>query len=130
MTKTVTRFRKPMKPRLREERSASPTTPGKVSLTNTTTDGTDPLCFPNIPEGDYNISVAVPEGYNPTTSMNYPLSLKAGDKTILDFGAQISSKASSNKNQDSSRSPILAIFGGICVLGGIGMGIYLWKFKR
>jgi hypothetical protein len=46
---------------------------GAISKTATTAAATDPLCFQNIPEGDYNISVAVPEGYNPTTVMNYEI---------------------------------------------------------
>jgi LysM repeat protein len=103
---------------------------GKVSLTNTTTSDANPLCFTALAEGDYNISVGVPEGYNPTTSMNYPLTLKAGDKTILDFGAQLSTKARPVSPADGGRSPILGILGAICILGGIGLGIYMWKFKR
>ena len=42
-------------------------------------------------EGDYNVSVAIPEGYNPTTSLNAPITLVAGDITYLNFGAQAGS---------------------------------------
>jgi len=49
---------------------------GTVSLTGTTVAGnpdtTDPLCFDNIPEGSYNITVAIPDGFNPTTSNELP----------------------------------------------------------
>ena len=59
-----------------------------VNLTGTTDDSGEALCFPEIPEGDYNISVAIPEGYNPTTVMNYALTLGAGEISTIDFGAQ------------------------------------------
>ena len=117
---------------------------GLVSLTGTTvfdadpatSDEIEPLCFVDIPEGEYNISVGVPEGHNPTTTMNYPLRLKAGDRSILDFGAQISSAGSLlEANQGSSsagsqRSPLLGIIGGLLLLGGIGLGVYLRVLKR
>ncbi|MDZ4159219.1 MAG: SdrD B-like domain-containing protein, partial [Anaerolineaceae bacterium] len=37
---------------------------GEVSLTGTTTNSAAPLCFEDVPEGEYNLSVALPEGYN------------------------------------------------------------------
>ena len=62
---------------------------GAVSLTGKTLAGEDPVCFIDIPEGDYNISIAVPADYNPTTELNYPLTLKAGDMATIGFGAQL-----------------------------------------
>ena len=45
----------------------------RVNLTGATLEGTaegsEALCFEEIPEGQYSISVAIPEGYNPTTVM-------------------------------------------------------------
>ncbi len=35
---------------------------GQVNKTGASTTGPDPLCFPDLPEGDYNLSVAIPEG--------------------------------------------------------------------
>lgn len=102
----------------------------------TTADEIDPLCFENLPEGEYNISVGPPEGYNPTTVMNYPLALKAGDRSILDFGAQISSAGAIVAEQEaptveqSRRSPLLGIIGGVMVLFGIGLGVYLRVLRR
>ena len=59
-----------------------------VNLTGTTDESGEPLCFSEIPEGDANVGVAIPEGYNPTTVMNYALAIGAGEISTVDFGAQ------------------------------------------
>lgn len=104
---------------------------GKVSLTGATTASAEPLCFENIPEGEYTVSVAPPEGYNPTTRTNYPLKLFAGDSSTLDFGAQLSSKAPIEPSEnEGNSSPLLGILGGLLVLGGVGLGVYFWQLRR
>ncbi len=104
---------------------------GKVSLTGTTSASLEePSCFLDLPEGDYNISVAVPEGYNPTTRMDYTLPLKAGDQSTLDFGAQISSAAQAEPDSEGGGSPLLGILGGLVVLAGIGLGVYARAASR
>jgi len=104
---------------------------GDVSKTGSTDASGNPLCFNNLPEGDYNISMAPPEGYNSTTIMNYPLKLKAGDSDTVDFGAQDSSKTTGNgSDSGSNRSPILAILGTVLILAGAGLGIYFRQLKR
>jgi LysM repeat protein len=103
---------------------------GKVSLPGVTDNSGDPTCFADVPEGEYNISVAPPEGFNPTTSMNYPLVLKAGESSILDFGAQISSAAIPVPVGEGGKSPLLAILGGVLIVGGIGLGIYFSVSQR
>lgn len=110
---------------------------GTVSLTGTTSDQFDPetdepprVCFDNLPEGDYTVSIAVPQGYNPTTQTNYPLKLRAGDISVLDFGAQLSSQGLPQEPQETRRSPLLAILGGLMVLGGAGLGIYFSLLRR
>ena len=101
-----------------------------------TSDEFEPLCFNDLPEGDYNISIGPPEGYNATTIMNYPLSLIAGDTSIVDFGAQTSSagalvaQQTGPAEQNTRRSPLLGILGGILMVVGIGIGIYLWIQRR
>ena len=103
---------------------------GQISLTGQTTADGKPVCFLEVPEGSYNVGVAPPQGYNPTTNMNYPLTLKAGDQSTLDFGAQVSAIAAPVEQGTSGRSPLLAILGGIILLGGIGLGFYARRFKR
>jgi LysM repeat protein len=102
---------------------------GKVSLTNQT-NATDAVCFKEIVEGEYNISVAIPEGFNATTLLNYPLKLKGGDKSTLDFGAQPGSKAIQPSPSEGGRSPLLGIAGAILILGGAGLGIYVARIGR
>ncbi|HEX7973502.1 MAG TPA: LysM peptidoglycan-binding domain-containing protein, partial [Anaerolineales bacterium] len=84
---------------------------GAVSLTQATVSGSDPYCFKDVPEGSYNISVAVPSGYNPTTGNSAAVTLKAGDETYLDFGAQKNTVtlAEAPTPAGSGRSPLLLI---------------------
>lgn len=100
---------------------------GTVSLTAETEDGLDPQCFEQLDEGDYTVTVAVPEGYNPTTVTNYALTLKAGDETYLDFGAQINSVTMEEEvivPTGSGKSPLLGIVGAVLLLAGVGLGIF------
>jgi hypothetical protein len=106
---------------------------GSVSKTGITTNTDAPLCFKDIPEGDYNISMAVPDGYNPTTTTNYPLKLIAGNRSIVDFGAQISTRppaAGPAATPQAGRSPLLLILGGILILAGIVVGVYFRVVRR
>lgn len=103
---------------------------GQTSLTGLSNNSGSPLCFSDIPEGEYNISVAAPDGFNPTTAMNYALVLKAGDYSVLDFGAQISSAAMPLPVGEGGRSPFLAILGSLLILGGIGLGVYFGLMQR
>ncbi|GAP21662.1 LysM peptidoglycan-binding domain-containing protein [Leptolinea tardivitalis] len=103
---------------------------GKVSLTNQT-NATEAVCFKDLLEGDYNISVAVPEGFNATTLLNQPLKLNGGDSSTLDFGAQPSSKQIQPATSESNpKSPILGIIGAVLILGGAGLGFYVSRLNR
>ncbi len=97
-----------------------------VNLTGTTDDSGDPICFEDIPEGDYDLSVAIPEGYNPTTVLNYTLNLLPGDVSIVDFGAQPSSRALPIFGEDNS-SPLLGVLGIVFIAAGVGLWFYLRK---
>lgn len=109
---------------------------GVVSLTGKTTSDVDedglpvPVCFADLPEDEYNISVAMPEGYNSTTVMNYTLKLNAGDQSTVDFGAQLNSATDPAASGETRRSPLLGILGGILILGGGGLGVYFALMRR
>ncbi len=106
---------------------------GSVSFTNETVEGDTPQCYNDLPEGDYTISVAVPEGYNATTNTTYILSLKAGDETYLDFGAQVNSVSEPEAPVaagGNEKSPILGIIGGVLLLAGVGLGVFASRMMR
>jgi len=98
---------------------------GTVNETGTTDDSGESLCFEEIPEGDYNISVGIPEGYNPTTVMNYALTLGAGEISTIDFGAQPGSGLQPVFGEERPSLLLLAL--GIFF---IGVGIGLWFYVR
>ncbi len=96
-----------------------------VNLTGTTDNSGEPICFEDIPEGDYDLSVAIPEGYNPTTVLNYTLTLKPGDVSIVDFGAQASSSLLPVFGDDEP-----SLFMGLLGILFIGAGVGLWFYIR
>ncbi|GAB4469868.1 MAG: hypothetical protein Kow0088_02270 [Anaerolineales bacterium] len=105
---------------------------GKASFTAETRSGSDPVCFNDLPEGNYTISVAIPAGYNPTTINTITIDLNAGDETYLDFGAQKSSETLANEptSTESASSPLLGIVGAIFLLAGIMLGLFGTRILR
>jgi hypothetical protein len=105
---------------------------GSVTENTETGSGLDPFCFEDLPEGEYTISVAIPEGYNPTTVTNYALRLNAGDETFIDFGAQANTEAAveAPTPAGSGRSPLLGIIGGLFLLAGAGLAVFASRLMR
>ena len=100
---------------------------GSVSLTADTDDSLEHKCFPDLPEGEYSISVAVPVGYNPTTTSSYTILLRAGDQSYIDFGAQANSQTIAELQtipEGGQRSPLWLFIGIPLLLIGIGLVIY------
>jgi hypothetical protein len=118
---------------------------GAVSLTNlngsyaetqTTSSAVEPdtlepvrTCFIDVPGGEYNVSMAVPDSYNPTMLLSYTLTVKAGDRASVDFGAQSKTVTVSETTdpQEGGRSSLLGIFGFLLLLGGAGLGYYAYR---
>jgi LysM repeat protein len=112
---------------------------GSYAQTQTTTSAIDPdllepvrSCFSDVPQGDYNVSMAIPDGYNPTMAVSYTLTVKAGDRASMDFGAQsktvtVGDPAETAQNR---RSPVLGIFGLILLLVGAGLGYYAYRSNQ
>ena len=93
------------------------------------------ICFSDIPEGNYNITVGIPDNYNPTMELNYSLDVKAGDLAFVDFGIQsqdvvVDPGASEESSNTGGRSTVLGIFGALFLLGGAGLGYYAWRSGR
>ena len=88
------------------------------------------ICFSNVPEGNYNITVGIPDNYNPTVDLSYSLEVKAGDLASVNFGAQSKDVVADPGTQDTpgnSKSPWLGILGGLFLLGGGALGYYAWR---
>jgi LysM repeat protein len=109
---------------------------GKYSAALDTVINPDPaaypgICFTDVPEGDYNITVGIPDGYNPTMELSYSLQVNAGDRAFVDFGAQ-SRQTTVNQpdNASSGTSAVLGILGALLFLGGAGLAWYAWRFAK
>lgn len=92
------------------------------------------MCFTDVPEGTYNIGVAIPDNYNATTNLTYKLDVKPGDRAEVSFGAQSrdtggSQPSSGSPNTGGGTSPILGFFGGALLLGGLGLGYYALRLR-
>src|SRR6266508_3769302 len=109
---------------------------GSYSQTQNTSAAVDPdtlepvrTCFIDVPGGEYNVSMAVPDAYNPTMLLSYTLTVKAGDRASVDFGAQ-SKTLTAGEPADTptnNRSSLLGIFGFLLLLGGAGLGYYAYR---
>ena len=91
-------------------------------------------CALELDQGQYNISVAIPEGYNATTSMDHVQDLEAGFQTFLDFGAQPNSETAAETpvipEVGEERSPLLAIIGIGLLVVGIGLGVAAFFIRK
>lgn len=89
-------------------------------------------CFADLPLGEYTVSVAIPDGYNPTTAPNTTIQIAAGQTQNINFGAQ--AKAISGLNplspEEGGRSPMMGLFGIVLLLGGAGLGFYTFQLSR
>ncbi|MBN1147425.1 MAG: LysM peptidoglycan-binding domain-containing protein [Anaerolineales bacterium] len=106
---------------------------GSVSESTTTLSGSEHQCFEDLPEGEYTITIAVPEGYNPTTRTTNEVSLRAGETTYQNFGAQANSQAAGEIEvlpEEGEKSPLLGIIGGLFLVAGIGVAIFAGRMLR
>ncbi len=88
-------------------------------------------CFEELASGAYNVSAAVPPGYNPTTGLNLPVSLEAGDVKYLQFGAQASSSAGGGgAGEAGARSTLLGAIGVLMLVAAGGLGYYAARISR
>jgi hypothetical protein len=60
--------------------------------------------------------------------VSYNLTVKAGDRASIDFGAQSKTlTVSGQSDAEEGRSPILGILGFLLLLGGAGLGYYAYR---
>lgn len=101
---------------------------GSYTGTAATTSDDTASCFTNISEGQYTISVAIPDGYNATSGQNYVVNLKPGDESTVNFSAQAGSGHASSGG--GGGSVLLAVLGGLILIVGVGFGFYAYKMTK
>ena len=109
---------------------------GTYSETDETVGG-DPdlvemICFEEVPLGEYNLSMGIPDGYIATTSLNYALEVTPGDTVVIDFGAQPVSQFSVEEDADvqGDRSPLLLAIGLFLLAGGAGLTFFFIRSRQ
>jgi hypothetical protein len=105
-------------------------TSGSVVGDVSTTSDTQGHCFSGLEMGDYNVSAAVPAGYNPTTSMNTPVRIAPGDVSYVEFGAQPSAALGGDSSGDSQRSLLLGILGISFLVAAGALGYIASRYNR
>ncbi len=109
---------------------------GKFSQTQNTVINSDPdayqgICFSDVPEGNYTVSAAIPDGYNPTIDTSYRLDVLEGQSAFVDFGAQSKeTTVTTTSDENAGKSPFLGFIGLLFLLGGAGLGYYAWRSGR
>lgn len=102
---------------------------GVYSQTQTIAEGLDPVCFVDVPAGEYSVSAAVPDGFNPTTELDTTLQVLPGDTSFVNFGAQAKSHLPV-ASETQARSPLFGILGAVLLLVGIGLGIFAFRTRK
>ena len=91
------------------------------------------ICFDDVPQGEYTVSVGIPDGYNATTALAYNLieknQVQAGSTVYLPFGAQPGS-APETETTGESRSPMIAVVGALMLLIAGGLFWYGRRMSR
>ena len=107
---------------------------GSISEAYTTSGGLEHDCFEDLPEGEFTISVAVPEGYNTTTESSFIMELNPGNQIYVNFGAQPNTETQAQDQvipeEPDQRSPLLGIIGGLFLLAGLVVAIFAARYMR
>lgn len=121
----------------RREEAEGPLAGGRVSVVSVdgrsigehaTDDSPEGYCFLEVPNGDYNVSAAVPEDHNATTALSLPVRLDPGTTKFVEFGAQPSGAAAGGGG--AAGSTVMGAIGGLLLLGAGGLAYYAYRLGR
>jgi hypothetical protein len=90
------------------------------------------MCFTNVPVGQYNVSAAAPNGYNPTSVLTSKIEVTPGDTIYIDYSAQAKTVVNTGATTPATKktSPLLGIAGAVLLLAGFGLGVYVFTLLR
>jgi LysM repeat protein len=97
------------------------------------TDGvSEPHCFANLAVGEYSVSAAAPNGYNPTTEASKALRVDAGTTSSMEFGAQASGTTDPSSPSDGRRlqTALLGAAGVVFLLLAAGVAGFFFLRRR
>lgn len=89
-----------------------------------------PLCFPEVPEGEYNLSVTPPNDWYPSTNMNKAITIRAGENIHVNFGAYKLTEPLDTETDTNGRNPTFMFLGGGLILIGISIALVFGVLKR
>lgn len=84
-----------------------------------------------LPEGKYTVSAAIPDGYNPTSTLSYEIDVKAGETAYVAFGAQSQDVTLVEPEAETGgNSSLLGMLGALLLLGGGGLAWYAMRMGK
>ncbi len=84
-----------------------------------------------LPEGEYTVSAAIPDGYNPTNTLSYTIDVNAGERAFVAFGAQSQVSTLTEPDEaEGNTSSLLGILGVVLLLGGGGLAWYAMRMQK
>ena len=85
-----------------------------------------------LPEGLYTVSAAIPDGYNPTSTLSYEIEINAGEIAYVAFGAQSqdSTITEPDAEDNGGNTGLLGIVGVLLLLGGGGLAWYATRMGK
>ncbi|MDH5613375.1 MAG: LysM peptidoglycan-binding domain-containing protein [Gammaproteobacteria bacterium] len=85
-----------------------------------------------LPDGKYTVSAAIPDGYNPTSTLSYEIEVMPGERAFVAFGAQSqdSTIVDPEAENGSNNSGLLGIFGLLLLVGGGALAWYATRMQK
>ncbi len=83
-----------------------------------------------LPEGEYTVSAAIPDGYNPTLNLSSTITVSAGERAYIAFGAQSQTSTLKEPTNEKNSSALLGIVGAFLLFSGGGLAWYAIRSNK